>query len=106
MELPALGVQIQMAELPLVERFHSSLRWKNGVEIVAVPLHPALVEVLAVLHRDEALFQEDVDGFYHSVFGYPRGGGDGVVAGVAGVRFAILDQQEVGVHHERRRWKI
>lgn len=40
MELPALGVQIQMAELPLVERFHSSLRWKNGVEIVAVPLHP------------------------------------------------------------------
>lgn len=105
-ELPALGLQLQAAELPLVEHIHCSLHWKNGVEVIAVPLHPALVKVLAVLHRDEVLFQEGADGFYHSVFGHPRGGGDGVVAGMAGVCFAILDQQEVGVHHERRGRKV
>jgi len=33
-------------------------------------------------------------------FGHPRGGGDGVVAGMAGVRPAILNQQQVGVYHE------
>ena len=105
-ELPALGLQFQVTELLLVERFYRSLHWKNGVEVVAVPLQPMLVKVLAVLHHDEVLFQEGADGFYHSVPGHPRGGGDGVVAGMAGVCFAILDQQEVGVHHERRRWKI
>lgn len=105
-EFSALGLQLQVAELPLVERFYRSLRWKNGVEVVAVPLHPMLVEVLAVLHRDEVLFQEDADGFYHSVPRHSCGGGDGVVAGMAGVCFAILNQQEVGVHHERRKWKI
>lgn len=53
-ELPALGLQLQAAELPLVERFYGALRWKNGVEVIAVPLHPALIEVLAVFHHDEA----------------------------------------------------
>ena len=105
-ELPALGFQLQMVELPLVERVHCSLRWKNGIEVVVVPLHPTAVKVLTMLHHDEVVFQEGADGFYHSVFGHPCGGGDGVVAGMAGVCFAILDQQEVGVHHERRRWKI
>lgn len=56
-ELPALGLQLQAAELPLIERFHSPLRWKDGVEVVAVPLQPMLVEVLAVFHRGEVLFQ-------------------------------------------------
>lgn len=45
-ELPALGLQLQAAELPLVERFYSALRWKNGVEVVAVPLQPMLVKVI------------------------------------------------------------
>lgn len=105
-EFSALGLQLQAAELPLVERIHCSLHWKHGVEVVAVPLYPTPVKVLTVLHHDEVLFQEGADGFYHSVFGHPRGGGDGVVAGVAGVRSAILDQQKIGVHHERRGRKV
>ena len=105
-ELPALGVRLQLAELLLVERFYRSLHWKNGVEVVAVPLQTALVKVSAMLHHDEVLSQEDANGLYHSVPRHSCGGGDGVVAGVAGVCFAILDQQKVGVHHERRRWKI
>lgn len=105
-ELSALGFQLQAAELPLVEHIHCSLHWKNGVEVVAVPLQPMLVKVLAVLHHDEVLFQEDADGFYHSVPRHSCGGGDGVVAGMAGVCFAILNQQEVGVHHERRGRKV
>ena len=63
-----MGFQLQVAELPLVECIHRPLRWKDGVEIVAVPFHPALVEVLAVLHSDEMLLKEDNDEFYHSVF--------------------------------------
>lgn len=105
-KLPAPGPQLQVTELLLVERFYRSLHWKHGVEVVAVPLHPTPVKVLAVLHHDEVFFQEDADGFYHGVPGHPCGSGDGVVAGMAGVRFAILDQQEVGVHHERRGRKV
>ena len=56
-ELPVLGLQFQMTELLLVERFYRSLHWKNGVEVVAVPLQPMSVEVLAVFHRGEVLFQ-------------------------------------------------
>ncbi len=59
-ELPALGLQLQVTELPLVERFHCSLHWKNGVEVVAVPLQPTPVKVLAVLHHDEVL-REDLN---------------------------------------------
>ena len=59
-ELPALGLQLQATELLLVERFYRSLHWKNGVEVVAVPLQPMLVKVLAVLHHDEAL-REDLN---------------------------------------------
>lgn len=29
-----------------------------------------------------------------------------MIHGLAGARSAILDQQEIGVHHERRRWKV
>lgn len=59
-EFSALGLQLQVTELPLVERIHCSLRWKNGVEVVAVPLQPMLVKVLAVFHHDEAL-REDLN---------------------------------------------
>ena len=59
-ELPALGLQLQVTELLLVERFYRSLRWENGVEVVAVPLQPMLVKVLAVFHHDEAL-REDLN---------------------------------------------
>lgn len=59
-ELPVPGLQLQVTDLPLVERFHCSLHWKNGVEVVADPLQPMLVKVLAVFHHDEAL-REDLN---------------------------------------------
>ena len=49
----AFRIQLQLIELPLMKLIHGYLRRQNSVEIVALPLHPALIEVLAVLHCDE-----------------------------------------------------
>jgi len=101
-DVPALRVQFQPIKLPLVELIHCCLRWQNSVEIVALPFHPALIEVLAVRHVDEPSIQEDSDTFHCGIFGHACLGCDGVVAGMAGVRPAIFNQQQIGVDHERR----
>ena len=98
----AFRIQFQSVELPLMERICSLPRWQDRVEIVALPLHPALIEVLAVLHRDEPRIQKDADIFHHGVLGHACLGGDSVVAGMAGVRPAILNQKEIGIDHKRR----
>ena len=79
---------------------------ETGVAVAAPLVDPVMLHQVAVLHGDEVFFQEDADGFYYSVSGHPGDGGDGVVAGMAGVCPAILNQQQVGVHHEGRRWKV
>ena len=89
---PALRVQFQLAELPLVIGIHRLLRREDRVEIVALPLHPVLIKVLAVLHGDEFRVKEDANTFYHGIPCHARLVGDGVVAGMAGVRPAVLDQ--------------
>ena len=90
-ELPALGLQLQVAELTLMERFYCFLCWKDGVEIVAVPLQTSVVKVAGALHRDEVFVQEDADTFDHGVPGHAGLVSDGVVAGMAGVCPAVLD---------------
>ena len=105
-ELPALGLQLQVTELPLVECGYRSLCWQDGVEVIAIPLQAVSVKVLAMLHGDEVFFQEDADAFHYGVPGHSSYVGDGVVAGMAGVRLAILNQQQVGVHHEGRGRKV
>ena len=76
--------------------------WQDRVEVVALPLHSALVEVAAGLHCDESHLQQCADTFHRSVLRQTCRRGDGVVAWVAGVRPAILDQQQIGVDHKRR----
>lgn len=104
-ELPALG--IQEAELPLVEHIHCSLHWKDGVEVVAIPLHPAPVKILAVLHHDEVLFQvatrmcwteQRPTGFYHrAVEGGEVGGGAGAAdRGAAGGSESVVRPADSG----------
>ena len=105
-DTPALRIQLQLVELPLVERIHCPLRRQNRVEIIAFPLQSTLVKVLAVLHRDEPSIQEGADTFHRGVLSHACLSGDGIVTGMAGVRPAILYQQEIGVDHERRGWKI
>ena len=87
----ALRIQLQLVELPLMERICSLPRWQDRVEIVALPLHPILVEVLAVFHRDEPCIQEDTDIFHHGALGHACLSGYGVVTGMAGVRPAIFN---------------
>ena len=86
----------------MVERIYRWSYWLDGVEVVAFPLHPALVEVAAGLHGDEPHLQKCAGAFHYSVFGQTGCGGDGVVARMAGVSSAILNQQQVGVDHKRR----
>ena len=61
-----------------------------------------LIEVAAGLYDDQPHIQEGADTFYRGVLRHPRCGGDGVVAGVTGVRPSILNQQQVGIDHKRR----
>ena len=96
----AFCIQLQLVELPLVELAYRRLRRQDRVEVVTRPLHPALVEVAAGLHSDETHLQKRVDTFHCGVLCQPCHSSDGVIAGMAGVRLAILDQQQIGVHHE------
>ena len=66
---PALRIQLELEKLPLMEGVHRLLRWQDRVEVVALPFHPMLVKVSAVLHGDEPRVKEDVDTFYHGVPG-------------------------------------
>ena len=102
----AFVIQFQPVKLLLVERIHCLFHWQNRIEVIARPLHSALIEVLAVLHRDEFRVQEDADTFHCGVLGYACLGGDGVVAGMAGVCPAILNQQQIGVDYEHRGRKV
>ena len=89
----ALRIQLQLIKLPLVEPIHCHLRRQDCVEIVARPLHPALVEITAVLHSDETHLQKRVDTFHCGILCQPCHSSNGVIAGVTGVRLAILDVQ-------------
>ena len=103
---PALRIQLELEKLPLMEDVHCLPRWQDRVEVVALPFHPVMVKVSAVLHGDEPRVKEDVDTFYHGVPGHARLSSDSVVAGMTGVRPSVLDQQQIGVDHERGGWKV
>ena len=79
---------------------------QDRVEIVAFPLHSAPIKITAWLYSDEPRFQKEADTFQCSILGHACRGGDSVVTGMAGVRFAIFDQQQISVDHERRRWEF
>ena len=65
----ALCLQLQLTELPLVERIYRRPHWLNRVEVIALPLHPAFVEVAAGFHSDEVHVQKCADTFHYSVLG-------------------------------------
>ncbi len=62
------------------------------VKIVTLPLHSALIKVTGWFHSNETCFQKDANTFQCSVFGHTCLGGDSVIAGMAGVGSAVLDQ--------------
>ena len=101
-DIPALYVQLYLMQLSTMERIHSHPHRQDRVEVVALPFHPALVEVAAGLYRDEPHLQQCADTFHRGVLRQTRRGGDGVVAWVAGVRPAVLNQQQIGADHKRR----
>ena len=58
-DTPAFRIQRELEKLPLMEGAHRLLRWQDRVEVVALPFHPVLVKVSAVLHGDEPCVKED-----------------------------------------------
>ena len=89
-----------------MESTHSRMDGENRVEIVAFPLYPVPIEVTAWLHSDEPRFQKDTDTFQRSILRHACRGSNSVVTGMASVRFAIFDQQQISVDHERRRREL
>ena len=79
---------------------------QDCVEIVALPLHSVPIKVTAGFHSNESLFQQGAGTFQYSILGHACFGSDSVVTGMAGVRFAIFDQQQISVDHERRRREL
>ena len=99
-------IYLQLPELALVENIHCRTDREDRVEIVAFPLHPGLIVIATGFYGDESCFQKIADAFQGSVFGEASISSDGVVAGMAGVRFAIFDQQQISIDHERRRREL
>lgn len=80
-------------------RLHRTPHRQDGVEIVADPLHAPAVKMLAVLHSDEFGFQKGINTFDCSVLCNPHMDSNGVIAGMALMAAAILDEQQVGIDH-------
>ena len=89
-----------------MELVHCSLCRQDRVEVVALPLHSMLVEVAAVLHRNELLAQENRDTVNHGVSCQVCRSSNGIATGMAGVRPALLNQQQISIGHERGGWKV
>lgn len=89
-----------------MENIHCWTDRENRVEIVALPLHSGLIEVAAGLYGDETCLQKHADTFQRGVLGQASFSGNGVVAGMAGVRFTILNQQQISLDHEHRRRQV
>ena len=74
----------------LIKRIRCLTDGQNGVAVVAVPLHTFVIHVAGVLHCDELFVHQCGDVLHHSVNGQSGGICDGVVAGMALVRAAVL----------------
>jgi len=94
-------IQLQFLKLSLVESIHCRIDWEDCVKIVACPLHTGLIKIAAWLHSDESRFPKGADTFQCSVLGQTSFSGNGVVAGMTGVGFAILNQQQISIDYER-----
>lgn len=99
-------IQLQLTKLTLVENIYCRIDGENRVEIVAFPFHSGLIVIAAGRYGDETCLQKIADTFQSSVFGQTSFSGNGIVAGMAGVCFAVLDQQQISVDQERRRRQV
>ena len=87
----------------LIELVRRLLNRQDGVAVVAVPLHTFVIHVAGVLHRDELFIHQCGDVLHHSVDGQSGGICDGVVAGMALVRAAILTAEQVSIDRD---WSV
>ena len=87
----------------LIERLYCLLDWENGVAVVAGPLHTFVIYVAGVFHCAELFIHICGDMLHYSVDGQPSDICDGVVAGMALVRAAVLTVKRIGVDRD---WSV
>lgn len=58
-------LRFQAKQLLLIAIIHRHLYWQDGVEVIAVPLHTAFVNVAGALHRDELPVRQLRDVLHH-----------------------------------------
>ena len=86
----ALHILFQAIHCLLIKRVRRMLNRQDGVAVVAGPLHTFVIHVAGVFHCDELFIHQCGDVLHHSVDGQAGGICDGVVAGMALVRAAVL----------------
>ena len=59
-------LRFQAKQLLLIAIIHRHLYWQDGVEVIAVPLHTAFVNVAGALHRDELPVRQLRDVLHYS----------------------------------------
>ncbi len=85
---------LELLLIVVIDRFPDRT---DGVDVVAVSLHPHLVEPAASLHGDEIPLCEDFYRLRRRVQRQPRSSSDGAAAGMALVSAAVLAVEEVCV---------
>ena len=88
--------QPKLIHLTLVEPIRHPLDGQESVQVVAVPLYAAAVDIAGALHRDELPVLQFADIFHHGIHCQTGGSGNRFVAGVALVRAVALATEQVG----------
>ena len=98
-----LHILFQAIHCLLIKRVRRLLNRQDGVAVVAVPLHTFVIYVAGVSHRDELFICQCGDVLHHSVDGQAGDIRNGVVAGMALVRAAVLTAEQIGVDRD---WSV
>ena len=80
---------------------HRHLNWQNSVQIVAVPLHAVVINIVGVLYGDKLLIHQFCDVLHHCGHGKMHGIRDGAVTGMALMGSAVFAVEQVGVDCDR-----
>ena len=92
-----LSLFIQLVHLLLVVAVQRHLDWEDGVLVVAVPFHAVAVQVAGVFHSDELFLLQFCDVFHDSGYREMYRRGNGSVAWMALMCFAVFAVEQIGI---------
>ena len=92
-----LPLFLQPVHLLLVVAVQRYLDWEDGVLVVAVPFHAVAVQVAGVFHSDELFLLQFCDVFHDSGYREMYRRGNGSVAWMALMCFAVFAVEQIGI---------